>query len=128
MGQSQTPTSPLVESRSAKHVIEALLKRRVLSQVLRPRWHVLERVAHRIGRRTGIRRHERVDLRGVSSRAVGRKEGRTDDGWVYTAQGQVPAPIAPSMAPATCIVRSSVDVRTHTSSGRGAPTKPRRAW
>ena len=62
MGELHTPTSPRVETLSAEHSIEARLERRVLTQILRPRWHFLERVAHCIGDGTRVRWHERVNL------------------------------------------------------------------
>ena len=67
IGVQNTPANPRVEPRSAKHGIEALLERRVLTQVLRPRWHFLERVAHCSGDRTRVRWHESVVLRGISA-------------------------------------------------------------
>ena len=101
---------------------------RVLTHLLRPRGHFLKRVVHCIGDGTRVRRYERVNLRVVSalsSRGGGEREAYTDEGCVYAAHGQVPVPVAPSTAPATCIVRSSVDVRTCTSSGRGATLRTR---
>ena len=101
---------------------------RVLTHLLRPRGHFLKRVVHCIGDGTRVRRYERVDLRVVSalsSRGRGKREAYTDEGCVYAAHGQVPVPVAPSTAPATCIVRSSVDVRTCTSSGRSATLRTR---
>ena len=50
-------------------------------------------------------------FRAVSARAQrsGRKQrARTYGGGVYIAQGQIPAPVVPSMAPTVCIVLSFV--------------------
>ena len=56
-----------------------------------------------------------------------REHGHTDAGCVYTGQGwpATSGSMAASMAPATCIVRSSVDVRTHISLGSTTRINPK---
>ena len=127
LGGPHIPTSPRVEPRSTEHGIKARFEPHVLAQVLHPRLHLFERVAHRIDDETCVPRYNRGDLRGVISSQAMQWESSTDDSCVIPAHVQVPAHTAPSIVPATCIVRSSVDVRIHASYGRdSSPTRPRR--
>ena len=87
-----TPASPRVEPRSAEPGIEACLERRVLTQMLRPRLHLLKRIAHSSA--TGHAYAGTIEaICGVSSAREQRNgRARTDDGWVNTAHVQVPRP------------------------------------
>ena len=79
--------------------------------MLRPRWHLLERVAHRIGDSTCVRLHECVNLQGsIGSRATQWEETEGTHGQRLRVSSPRPisAPIAPSMAPAVFIVLSFV--------------------
>jgi hypothetical protein len=60
----QTPTSPGIESSCAKDGIEVRLERRVRFEVVLPRWHGLESLAHSDCGGARICRDERVNLGG----------------------------------------------------------------
>jgi hypothetical protein len=69
-------------------------------------------------------------ISGSESNGVDGECGRTEAGWVYTGQGKsvTNGSMAASMAPATRIVRSLVDVRTHISLGSTARRNPKWPW
>jgi hypothetical protein len=130
------PAGPGAEPGHTKHLAQARLERRVRPEIVCPYRHGLEGAAHCIRGGTRGHRDKGVDLaisfvivtfnHSAFLRKVGRsravpaetRTAHTEAGWVMEA----------NMAPATCIVRASVEVRTHISAGSIALRNLRRSW